>query len=174
MQVIKIVILALLTLVFVQDVRSRSVYWILFPCLVLLFIGLDLLQHHLYADTWWSIAVNIGFLVVQFLMVSVYFSIKNSRWINITSGMLGWGDILLLLSVAFYLSFLNFLLFYIISLVAVLLLWLTWQAISAKKDRHIPLAGLQALLMVLFLISAWWIKPVDINSDDWLLQLIHR
>jgi hypothetical protein len=171
---VKIAILALLALIFFQDIRSRSVLGVLFPCLVMLFMGLGLLQHRLYADTWQAVLINIGFLVIQFLVVSAYFSIKNAHWINITTGLLGWGDILFLLSIAFYMSVLNFLFFYVASLVGVLLSWLAWQARSAGKDKHIPLAGLQALLLGLFLTTAWWIKPIDITSDDWLLQLINK
>ena len=170
----KIAILIVLLMVFVQDIRSRSVYWVLFPCLVILFISLGWLQHRAYIDTWQAVLMNIGFLILQFLLVSAYFSIKSSCWINITKDRLGWGDLLLLLTVAFYLSFFNFLLFYITSLVAVLLCWLAWQALSSIKDKHIPLAGLQAFVLGLFLITGWWIKPVNLTSDNWLLSFITK
>jgi hypothetical protein len=169
---IKIAIQILLTLMFIQDMRSRSVYWVLFPVLGLLFIVLSLQQHHLYTDLLQPTLINMGFLLLQFLLVSAYFSVKNSGWTNITASMLGWGDILFLLSIAFYLSVLNFLFFYIASLVIILLYWLSLRAFSAKKNKHIPLAGLQALLFAVFLTTDWWIKPVNITSDDWLLRII--
>jgi hypothetical protein len=174
MVLVKIAILALLALIFFQDIRSRSVLWVLFPVLVVLLMILNFAQHRLFADARYTVLINIGFLSLQFLIVSAYFSIKNGHWINITADLLGWGDILFLLSIAFYLSVLNFLLFYIVSLVGVLLSWLAWLALSPGKDKHIPLAGLQALLFGLFLTTAWWIKPVNLTSDDWLLQLINK
>lgn len=169
MGVIKIAILALLMLIFAQDMRSRSVYWFLFPVLTGLFLVLAFYPLHGY--TWQPVLLNMGFLLLQFLLLSVYFSAKNARWVNITAGLLGWGDILFLLSIAFYLSVLNFLFFYLASLVCVLLFWLVF---SAKHNKEIPLAGLQALIFSFFLITAWWIRPVNVTSDDWLLQLMTK
>lgn len=171
---VKIAILALLALIFFQDIRGRSVLWVLFPVLVGLLITLNLAQHRLFTDARYAVLINIGFLLLQFLIVSVYFSIKNAHWINMTKDLLGWGDILFLFSIAFYLSVLSFLFFYLASLMCVLVSWLAWQALSPVKDKHIPLAGLQALLFGLFLTTAWWVKPVDITSDGWLLQWINK
>jgi len=155
---VRIAILALLALVFAQDMRSRAVYWLLFPVLTALFIVL----------TGFSVVavINIVFLLVQFLLVSAYFSIKKRRWVNVMKGLLGWGDMLFLLSIAFYLSVLNFIFFYIASLLFVLLF--------AARYKHIPLAGLQALLFAVLLTTDWWIKPFNLTNDDWLLRLINR
>jgi len=156
---VRIAILALLALVFAQDMRSRAVYWLLFPVLTALFIVL--------AGFSVAAVINIVFLLVQFLLVSAYFSIKKRRWVNVMKGLLGWGDMLFLLSIAFYLSVLNFVFFYIASLLFVLL-------VAAKRYKHIPLAGLQALLLAALLITDWWIRPFNLTSDDWLLRLINR
>ena len=170
----EIIILAVLSLIFVQDIRSRSVYWTLFPILVTLFILLHFLRHHLFGEIWQHVLINSTFLIIQFLIVSVYFSIKNKHWVNITDGLLGWGDILLLLSLTFYLSALNFLLFYISSLIVSLLIWLFWQALSKEKNKHIPLAGFQALIFTVFLAGDWWFKSFDLTNDSWLLYLITK
>jgi hypothetical protein len=171
---LEIIILGVLLLIFVQDVASRSVYWLLFPVLTVLFIIMHLLQHRLFTDEWQPILMNTAFLALQFLIVSVYFSIKNNQWVNITTGLLGWGDMLFLLSTAFYLSVLNFLFFYIISLITVLLTWVLWQATAKEKNKQIPLAGLQALILSVFLAGDWWFKLFDLTNDDWLLHLITK
>jgi hypothetical protein len=171
---VEIIIIGVLLLIFVQDIRSRSVYWVLFPVLTVLFIIMHLLQHHLFADAWQPVLLNSTFLALQFLIVSVYFSIKNKQWVNITTSFLGWGDMLFLLSIAFYLSVLNFLFFYIISLIAVLLIWMLWQAVAKEKNKQIPLAGLQALIFSVFLTGDWWFNSFDLTNDDWLLHLITK
>ncbi|HEY2581265.1 MAG TPA: hypothetical protein VGI43_05645 [Mucilaginibacter sp.] len=168
------VTLFVLLLIFIQDVRSRAVYWVLFPVLAILFILTSVLQHHLPVLYWQTVLANTGFILLQLLLVSLYFSIKNGRWTFITTSLLGWGDILLLLSIAFYLSFLNFLFFYIISLTAVLLIWVIWQAATKEKNQHIPLAGLQALIFTVFLSVDWWVKFFDLTNDAWLLHLITK
>lgn len=171
---LKILIIVTLLVVFVQDIKSRSVYWFLFPALMGLFISVRLLRQGLFIEIWQPVLLNMTFLILQLLIVSVYFSIKNKHWINITTGLLGWGDILLLLSIACYLSVLNFLFFYMISLTGVLVIWLIWQLIAKQKNKQIPLAGIQSLIFAVFLATGWWCIPVNLTSDDWLLRLINK
>jgi hypothetical protein len=104
----------------------------------------------------------------------MYFSAKNWRWINITSHLLGIGDVLFLLTISLYLSVLNFLFFYLASLISILFIWLLWQKLSSKKNNFIPLAGLQSLIFILFLAGDWWCRFLDLTSDAWLLNFISK
>jgi hypothetical protein len=54
----------------------------------------------------------------------------------------------------------------------VLSIWVTWQAIAEEKNRHIPLAGLQAIIFTVLLALDWWVKIFDLTNDAWLLHLI--
>ncbi len=164
----------ILGVIFVQDTRSRSVHWLLFPALAVLFVAAGLLQHHSFLQLLQTALINILFLVVQFLLVSVYFFSKQKRWVNITAELIGWGDILLLLCVCFYLPVLNYLFFYIASLIMVLVVWIALQAVSRQRNEHIPLAGLQALFLLLFLIvNRFWLH-YHLTDDAWLSNLIQR
>jgi hypothetical protein len=171
---VEILILLMLLLVFIQDMMSRAVYWIVFPILMALFIVLRILQHQQITELWRPVLFNLVFLAIQMLIVSAWFSIKNKRWVNVTVQLIGWGDILLLTSIAFYLSLLNFVFFYIASLVIVLSLLLTGQAFFKIKNKHIPLAGLQALVLILYLASDWWYLRTNVTSDYWLQRLLIR
>jgi len=161
-------------MIFFQDIKSRSVYWSLFPVLT----GLLLTLHYFESSgqaLWWRPAVfNLGFFIGQLLLVTAYFSIKNKTLTNITKGLLGIGDVLFMLSIAFYLSIFNFLFFYIASLILVLITWLAWQAVSSNKSKHIPLAGLQAFVFILFLIGGWSFKVLSLTDDTWILNLIGK
>ncbi len=167
MLILKILILAVLTTIFAQDLKYRSVYWFLFPLLVILFILIAFLQHRSWSAFGVNTAINCGFLMLQLLILSAYFSIKNKAWVNITNELLGWGDILLLFCLAFYLSPLNFLLFYIGSLVIIVIIWLIWKMIDSQF-KHIPLAGLQSLLFIIILIAGWIYPAIDATNDFWL------
>jgi len=169
MMVIKVLILATLMLIFLQDILSRSVHWFLFPVLAVLFIITNLLQHRFFTDMWQPVVLNCALLLFQVLLLSLYFSVKN-----ITTGLLGWGDILFLFSIAFYLSVLNFLFFYITSLTVILLVWALWQLASKAKNKQIPLAGFQALLFIFILAYDWWYKSFDLTNDNWLLNVIMK
>jgi hypothetical protein len=172
--IFKILTLLLLLLIFLQDIRSRSVYWFLFPLLTITLLFIRFQHPVILAELRQSVLINIGFFFIQLFILTIYFSIKNKKWINISQNLLGLGDILFLLSITFYLSVLNFLFFYITSLGGVLLLWLIWQAISSKKNEFIPLAGFQALIFIVFLAGDWWYKSFNLTNDTWLLHLITK
>lgn len=158
-----------LLLIFLQDMLSRSVYWFLFPALAGLLIGVRL-QHEPVVELGRSTLLNLGLLLLQLLAITVYFSLKNRKWINITRHLLGLGDLLFLCCITFYLSVLNYLFFYITSLLFALLAWQLWRWLSSKKGLHIPLAGLQAFTLSLFLISDWCYGFFDLTNDTWLLH----
>lgn len=113
------------------------------------------------------------FLLPQFLLLTFYFCLKQGRWVNITDGLLGWGDVLLLAGIGFYLSLPVFVLFYLSSLVLVVLAWFIWQSLVKNKDRHIPLAGMQALLLAILLVANWAIFHLDLNSDNILSTVLN-
>lgn len=173
MLLIKIAVLLTLLLIFVQDILSRSVYWFLFPLLAitLLVTRLQVQSISVIAPL---IGINLGFLTLQFFLLTVYFSLKSRKWVNITERLLGQGDLLFLGAIAFYLSVLNYLFFYIASLLLVLSFWLIWQQLSRKKDSHIPLAGLQSLLFALLIGTDWWFWPVRMVDDTWVLNLFTK
>jgi len=164
--------LLVLLAIFVQDIRSRSVYWILFPLLLVLFIVSDLVRHELIVGLWLPTSLNLGFLALQLIIITCYFSLKEKRWVNVSINLLGWGDILLLVSISFYLSFANFLFFHVVSFVLTLTSWLIWQLFADKKSERIPLAGIQSLILAVFLSGDWWLYHVDATNDAWLLNLL--
>ena len=116
--------------------------------------------------------MNLTFLLIQFFLLLMYLSIKNRRLITLTDGLIGWGDILFLLSLALYFSFLNFMLFYIFSLITVIAAWLTWQAFNNKQHEHIPLAGLQSLCFAIIFAYSWLFHPGALMNDSWLFKYI--
>lgn len=169
MLLIKIAILLVLLIVFIQDLASRAVYWLLFPVLAALFVTLRFHQDH-FSAIWPVVSINIAFLLLQLLIISLYFSIKQRRWTNISLQLLGWGDILFLISLTFYLSTLNYLFFYISSLILSLIIWGLWQLFSSYKNIQLPLAGMQAFLLIGFLGSDWFIAHFQATDDYWLLK----
>ena len=171
MLIIKLGIMTVLLLVAIQDFKYRAVYWIAFPVLsILLFLDrsfkqetMTILQNTLF---------NLSFVLLQLLIVTVWFSLKNKKWINLIKGFLGLGDILFLIGIACYLSFASFIVFYIASLLFVLIIWLIWSNLKKASSNQVPLAGLQAILFLAVIVSSWWIYPVTLTDNDWALTII--
>lgn len=171
--VIEIVTLLVLLAIFLEDIRSREVHLVLFPLLAggLLIAGL---KHGAgFSALWESARVNLLFLVLVLLLLTVWFSLKEKRLVNVTAQLLGWGDIWFLACTALYFSILNYLFFYIASLLAVVIFWSIRGLLSKKDNRHIPLAGLQSLLLAVYLCCDWWLLHFNTASDNWLLRLIY-
>lgn len=173
MQIIKILILFTLLTIFVQDLKCRAVNWVLFPVLCSLLVWLSGMENNGLRGLVRSMPFNYGFLVLQLLLLSLYFALKNKRWTNITTSLLGWGDILFLLCPGVYLSGAEFLAFYILSLVIILILLPVWQILPGKKMTTIPLAGLQAFLFGLLLCAEWWLNVFKF-PDSGLFNLVIR
>jgi hypothetical protein len=167
-----ILIMILLLVIFVQDIKSRSVYWIVFPLLVLVFIFWHSVRNYSLTAAIFNVLFNLGFLLFQLLALTAWFSVKNKRLINIIDDLLGLGDTLFLASLAFFFPFLNFLVFYIISLVLILLVWVTGRRALFKSSPYIPLAGLQALLLLTVFAFSWLIHGADPDPDNWMLHII--
>lgn len=153
---------------------NRSVYWLLFPLLAILLTCLYFLSGNGIKELEQSVFINLGFLLFQLVLLTIYFSLKQKRPVNVTVQLLGLGDILFLCSIAFYLSVLNFLFFYISSLLGVLIVWMIVQLFSSKKNSQIPLAGFQAILLGVFLAGDWCWLHLNLTDDTWLLNLINR
>ncbi len=163
------VLLALALLaVFYQDRKYRAVYWWMYPLLVvlLLFLKKETIS--------WPVILqdglcNLVFLILQLLVLSMYFSLKKKRWVNITAGYLGWGDILFLIAATVYFSPLNYFAFYLLSLIVVILLVLLSG--KYKLDNYkIPLAGWQSVFFLLLLLLEWNRVIPNLRDDDWLME----
>lgn len=151
-----------------QDLAYRAVYWWCFPVLAILMASL---KYNLSgpAETLSHAGYGIAFLTFQLAILWIWFSIKNKALINLTSNYLGWGDILFLVAIAFYLSPVNYIVFYVISLIIVLLYTLITGLFSNKQNHsHIPLAGLQAALLGLLMLVDYISPKFTLYDDNWL------
>ncbi|TFF36209.1 prepilin peptidase [Mucilaginibacter psychrotolerans] len=173
MQAAKIVTLIILVIMFVQDIKSRSIAWPLFPALAVLFVIIRFAPRWSFSGMVIEVAGPLICLSFMLTMVSLYISARYRKWIWITDEMLGWADVLFLACLAFYLPLLNYMLFFIASSIVILLSWLVYQLMSPVKSKFIPFAGCQALLLGGLLVISW-LSPFDITSDLWFIKLATR
>lgn len=118
------------------------------------------------------IRFNIGFILVQLILLSIYFSIKHQQWINITKEHLGFGDILFFIPLSFLFSPFYFVVFFILSLILILSIILIKQVFFVKAEANIPLAGALSLTLLLFLgleYGLGWNRYNDLE----LIRAIH-
>ncbi len=162
---LKLMIVLFLLFILYQDLKYRAVYWVCFPALFILFIALSLgikLPRIFLSDG----LTNAFFLAVQLGLLVAYFSLKERKWITITTDRLGWGDILFIFVTGAYFSPLNYILFYTGSLLLVSVLT---AGGCFRSGRGIPLAGIQAALLSVLILAD---KNNSLASDNWVIGYV--
>lgn len=165
---INVIMILCLAFICYQDFRYRAVYW---WCFLILAIVMFTLKYRLsgFEQVIAHAGYGTGFLMFQLGILWLYFSLKKKKAVNLTGEYLGWGDILFLVAIAFYLSPGNYVIFYVISLMTVLLYALINTLLSSKeRNPHIPLAGLQAALLVVLIIIDYSSSKFMLYDDSWL------
>ncbi len=160
-------ILVVLVLIFWQDLKERAVSWYFFPMLFVLIFLYRMPSEGLEKIIEFA-GINTLFLLIQLVMVSLYFSLKNRGWINITKKYLGIGDILFLLVITPLLTPVLYVLFYLISLLLIVVVAMLIKFVK-NYQKTIPLAGLQALLLGGLLLTDMYVIKFD---DQYILNYL--
>ncbi|WP_292939378.1 hypothetical protein [Mucilaginibacter sp. 44-25] len=149
---------------FIQDVQSRSISWPLFPMLGLCGLVIQLRLAYPAGEIIRFTLLNLAFLILQYLCVRLYFRLARGRQTKVIDALIGCGDLLFLLCVAFILPTATFIIFYAASLFFILIGWALYRWLRSNGNKHVPLAGLQALLLLIFASGDWlfgWYRLFD-------------
>ncbi|PAW94647.1 hypothetical protein CKK33_14555 [Mucilaginibacter sp. MD40] len=149
---------------FVQDLQSRSISWLLFPFLALCGLVMQLRLAYPPAEIFQFGLLNLAFLIIQYLCIRLYFRLARGPQTKVIDALIGWGDLLFLLCVACILPTATFILFYAASLLFILIGWALYRSLRSKATLQIPLAGLQALILLIFASGDWlfgWYRLFD-------------
>lgn len=154
-----------------QDFKYRGIYWWMFPILLLL-MATATVQVLGFTATISQAVKSSLFLALQFVVLTGYISIKQKKLTNIFDGFFGLGDLLFLVVLCFGLSFLNYVLFYLLSLMLIILFTAIFGYQSTAHGKKIPLAGYQALLLMILMAAGWYMPYINLLADDHLLNLL--
>lgn len=148
---LKIMLIAMLIVLFLQDIRRRevSLYLLLSVLTTTIFLGF-VGKSLVLAD----LLFNGLFIVVQVLFLAIYLYITGRKPSLLLKDFLGLGDILFWVIPAFYLSPVEFVLFSLVCYVAIVIGYGILLAIK-RNSTTIPLAGLMALFFAVYMVVAW-------------------
>lgn len=154
-----------------EDYRRRRVRWFYFPLLALagLWLGLSALQSPRLALGY--AACNLGFIGLQLLILKAWYFLRLGPGVPLLGNKLGAGDILFLAAACFFFSPLNFIAFYLCSLLFSLLGWTALRSARMTVLPTVPLAGLQAIFLLLSMGVAAY-RGYSLFQDDWLIAKI--
>jgi len=161
--IIDITIIVLLLILAYQDFRYRAVSWILLVLAVVpLVINAAGTLH--YKDIIFNFLINAGFVVIQFLSVTLYFSLKNRSLTNIFNRYIGTGDVIMFMIMCIAFSPVNFIVFTTLGLFLLTIIY-GINYIIYKTNKLIPLAGCMSLILIcLFIVKIT--AGVDFYDDN--------
>lgn len=157
--VLRFAIIGLLALIGFQDFKFRGISWYLFPLLaaLLFLLNPDFLPMQGFT--------NVSFVLGVFLLLTLWFSLREGRLVNLLAGHMGLGDFLFLLCLSLYFSVSNFFLFYTLSLLLIALGTAAYKWIWKPAEFTIPLAGLQGAVLMIVLLAGW-LTGIEIGNAD--------
>lgn len=137
-----------------EDFRYRMVHLWWYIILAIGLAGLVLMQGN-YGEWLLTTVINLLFVLILLLILTIYFSVKERKLVNLFDRHLGWGDVLFFLVITPYFSLIQYILFTVASLIIALLLTPIIFRLQGK-NRHVPLAGIQAICLVVYLPLAFF------------------
>ncbi|MGQ0827052.1 MAG: hypothetical protein ACT4ON_01530 [Bacteroidota bacterium] len=164
--IINILLILCLTIIVVQDFKQREISWMLIPLTLAGFtykaMNGDILLK--------NVLLNIAFIVIQLLMLTIYMSIKNKKPVNIINTYLGLGDILFFLVICVAFSPINFIAFYLSSMITTLIGVIIYNRFSNKQTKDIPLAGAMATGTIVLMVF----PGLNFYNDVFLLEIVRN
>lgn len=149
-----------------QDFVSRAIDWFLYPMVASCIILNGLTINGLL---WNGFLVNLLFILMQLLLIAIYFKVVRGAELMRGEKLLGWGDVLFFGILTLALSPVNFFVFYLLSLSLTLIIFFIWQQV---KTQHltVPLAGSQAFCLAILLLLDYKSLGWSLYDDSLLLK----
>ncbi len=154
-----------------QDFKYRAISWFLFPLAIFIFvfIGLNTIN---FDELLFYFLINISFILLQIITLTIYFSLKTWKLTNIFKRLFGIGDLLFLITISILFSPVNFILSLLIGLFFVLIIFLIINKIVKNKRKIIPLAGALSIYYFLLFILNYYIFDINFYNDQSIINFI--
>jgi len=166
--IVNILLLISLVYIAIQDFKYRAISWYWLP-FVFIALSYNALSNQPYLDILKFSLVNFVFILLQFILLSVYISVKNRRIMNIIDTYIGLGDLLFFVVLVVAFSPFNFMLFFTFSLLITLVGAFAFKLILKNKSNQIPLAGMQSVTYIFVLIFKNMSDNIDFYDDSYFI-----
>lgn len=155
-----------LLIIAIQDFKTRSVLWFLFPlgyilCLFYSSQYLSIMELGMY------VGINTGIILFLITFLLLYLFIRHGKAGLQLGSFLGSGDVLFFLLASVCFSPFNFIVFSILSF----LMALIFNALFFSKKTTIALAGWQSLVLA-FIFPFQYFSIINPFNEYWIFKLI--
>ena len=151
MEVLLSLTLIPLAVIVYQDFKFRAISWYL-PPLIFMLLGGAILYEEGLQPFWENLFFNSIFILLNLIIVLLYFSLKQKKLINIFQSHLGLGDILFFFSLSPIFAPINFMIFFVICLLIIIVFSILYLFKTKSTNQSIPLAGWMSIQFSIVLI----------------------
>lgn len=161
----------ILAIIIYQDFKIKAISWYLLPVLFIPVIikGLQYLCFQLLLQYF---LINIVFVLLLFIGVTIYYSIKNKKLTNIINTSIGLGDILFFIVLCSTFSTINFIIFILITLILISIIYGILIYLLKISDKRIPLAGNMAIFLIILILLNFIVKVFNFYDDNLVLSIL--
>ena len=145
-------LMGVLLFVFIQDLKFKAVYWVLFPFIFALALFSSWNELSLA-----QLGLNALSLFTLLLGLTLYLTLKERKLVNPTQGYFAWGDIFFLISILPLFNLYSYL-FYFISGTLFVLTVHSILLLLKKANKEIPYAGYMSIYLVGVLLFCQYYK----------------
>ena len=160
------IVAVLLIVLIYQDFTQRAVSWLLLFLLIPCQFGLTYLTIGV-EELLFNLGINAMLLVFQFLLLTVYFSLRSRGLTNIVNKFIGIGDLFFFIFLSMAFSPFNFILFFILSLLLILIFYAVAMR-GRLKQYKIPLLGNMSIIYLIVLTFEYLSSSGFDRFDDTL------
>ncbi len=157
MLILKGLILFNLGMIAYQDLKTRTVYWFLFPVLLVM-LGMLHYKSVLPMHFTYAVGINLGVILLILTTLYIYTILRIKK--PFFKEVFGLGDALYFLALAMALPTVTFIIVFVFSLLFSLLIWLILKK-NSKYDT-IPLAGYMSLFLMLIFTITWSSNSINL------------
>jgi hypothetical protein len=139
-------------IIFYQDLTYRAISWWTLPLLFFSMLPYGFVSFS-YSELLKNAGINFFIVCFELLTVTIYFSIKHKKPVNIFKSYFGIGDALFFVMISPFFHPIYFVLNQIIGLTLILIGSLIYGVIKKDWDFKVPLAGFLALFIPISIIA---------------------
>lgn len=140
MWILKLLLIGVFLIIFIQDYKDRKVFWFLYPILGILTFLIQSQSIDLQT-TFINSGLNLLFVIILLLICYLYSILKLKK--PLLKEVFGLGDLLFFIFITFSFSTVSFIVLFVFSLLFSLLLHFALQ--HRQTDKTVPLAGYMSL-----------------------------
>lgn len=167
---LEIIIFLFLLILIYQDFKFRAISWIILPVIsVLAALNGFHAGHSSYFLT--NTLINLSIILIEFLLITLYFSLKAHSFVIIINKQIGLGDVLFYIPLGMMFTPVNFIVFNICSTLLTLIGFLVFKGFFNSEKSKIPLVGALSIALGLCIVFKLF-SDTDIFYDDFLIYRI--